>query len=367
MKIPLCKASIGINELNAVKEILLDENPWLTHGPKNKEFEENFAKYIGVKYAVTVNSCASALLAAIEAYKLKGEIILPSFTHMASAHAIMKAGCKPIFVDINKNTFNIDSEKIREKINKNTVAIMPVHFGGQSCEMNEIMKIAEENNLKVIEDSAECIGGTFDNKKTGSFGIGCFSFFPTKNLTTGEGGMITSNDDEFIERIKLLIAHGVVKDKERNWYRDSVIPAYNFRMSNLNAAIGVEQLKKLDLMNEKRREHADYYNKNIKIKGIKLPIEYNKCKHVYQMYVIKVDKKIRDNLLNYLRENGIEASVHFDPPVHLQNYYKGNYNLSVTEELCKRVITLPMFPDLSKNKLDYIIEKVEEGFKKFNS
>src|SRR3989344_1758997 len=222
---------------------------------------------------------------------------------MASAHAIMKAGCKPIFVDINKNTFNIDSEKIREKINKNTVAIMPVHFAGQSCEMDEIMKIAEEHNLKVIEDSAECIGGTFDNKKTGSFGIGCFSFFPTKNLTTGEGGMITSNDDEFIERVKLLIAHGAVKDKERNWYRDSVIPAYNFRMSNLNAAIGVEQLKKLDLMNEKRREHADYYNKNIKIEEIDLPVEASRCRHVYQMYVIKVDEKIRDKLVNYLREN----------------------------------------------------------------
>jgi len=364
MKIPLCRASIGEEELNAVKEVLMAENPWLTHGPKNKEFEESFSRYVKVKHALSVNSCASALLVALEANNLKGEVILPSFTHMASANAVVKAGCKPVFVDINEDTFNIEPEEVRKAVNKNTVAILVVHFAGQCCEMDKIIEIAKKNNLKIIEDCAENIGGSFNGKMAGSFGIGCFSFFPTKNMTTGEGGMITSDDDEFFEKAKLLSAHGTVKNPEKNWYRDCILPGYNFRMSNINAAIGLEQLKKLEEMNKKRGEHAEYLNKNLNIEGVEKPFVDKRCKHAYQMYIIKVDEKIRDGLVDFLRKEGVETSVQFDPPVHMQGgYNQFKVNLPVTEKVCKSVVTLPMFPGLKKEELEFIIEKLEEGIK----
>ena len=190
---------------------------------------------------------------------------------------------------------------------------MPVHFGGQSCRMDEIMEIANDYNLKVIEDSAETLGGTFKNKLTGSFGdIGCFSFFPTKNMTTGEGGMIVTDNKDVYEYVSLKIAHGVRKDGFR---RDCVIPAYNMRMTDIQGAIGIIQLKKLDEMNNKRRKLAALYDEHLEPIGVSTPIEDKYCKHVYQMYTVTVDKSKRDFIVEKLNENGIGASVHFDPPV----------------------------------------------------
>jgi len=368
MEIPLSKVYLDKKEFKALKETLA--SGWLTHGPKNKEFEEMFSRYIGVKHAITVNSCASALFAAIKALEITGEVILPSFTFAASANAIVTAGAKPVFAEVDWQTGNIDPKDIEKRITKKTQAIMPVHFAGQSCRMDEIMKIAKKHKLWVIEDSAEAIGAEYKGKKTGSFAIGCFSFFPTKNLTTGEGGMITANSKKLDQKIRTLIGHGIAKNtsqrvkSEKPWYRTATLAGYNFRMSNLLAALGVEQLAKLDKMNEIRRKNAAYLNRRLsQIDGIEIPQEIPQAKHVYQMYTIKVSKN-RNAIVRKLKENGIEASVHFDPPVHLHPYYKKNYgyktgDLPVTEKLSRSIITLPMYSAMTKKEMDYIVSAIK--------
>lgn len=369
MKVPLCKPYFDDEEHKAVKEVL--DSGWLAHGPKTKEFEKLFADYIGVKHAIAVNSCTSGLQLALQALNIKGEVIIPGFTFVATANAVVNAGCKPVFADIKYDTCNIDPEDVENKITKDTIAIMPVHYAGQSADMDKILKIAEKYNLKVIEDSAQTIGGTFNEKKTGSFGIGVFSFYPTKNITTGEGGMITTNDSEFADLIATYKAHGINKsalEREKGtkpWLRAAVLPGYNFRMCDVNAAIGLVQLKKLDQMNELRRKHAEYLNRNLPKEHMDLPVEDSNVKHVYQMYTVKLhDNLDRTKFLKFLREKEIEASVHFDPPVHKQPAYS-NYNVSlpITEKVSDRIVTLPMFPALKKEELDYMIEVINDTVK----
>ena len=371
--IPLCIPDIGDAELAAVEEVL--RSGWLAHGSKNKEFEEKFADYIGVKHAITMNSCTSALQLAIEAQGITGEVIVPSFTFVASANAIVTSGAKPVFVDIEYDTCNIDASNIEALISKDTEAIMVVHYGGQSCDMDAIMNIAEKSAIAVIEDSAETIGGEYKGKKTGSFATGCFSFFPTKNITTGEGGMLTTNDDELAEKVRALVGHGISsttfkREKQRKpWFRAAILAGYNYRMSNVLAAIGVEQLKRVEQMNHLRREHAAYLTEKLKsISAIRVPVEREFNKHVYQMYTIKVKDRIdRDKFVIRLREEGVGASVHFDPPVHLQPRYKElgytNDNLPVTEEVARTIVTLPMYPQLTTEELDFIVNQVEKVVK----
>lgn len=372
MKIPLCKPYLGKEELEAVKKVL--DSGWLAHGPVGKELEEQFKKYIGCEHTIAVNSCASALHTAIVANKLKGEIILPSFTFAASANSIITAGCKPVFVDVKYDSCNIDSEKIKQKINKKTCAIMPVHYAGQSCEMNPIMELAEKHNLAVIEDSAETLGGTYKGKMTGTSGTGCFSFYPTKNITTGEGGMITTNDEKVAEIAKCLKGHGVTtttferEESDRPWVKDVVMPGFNFRMSDINAAIGVEQMKKIDEMNDLRRKWSKQLNKALdSIEEIETPIELKECKHTHQMYTIKINNINREKFIAAIREKGIGASVHFDPPVHLHKFYKENgfdaRNLEVTEKLSNSIVTLPMFPGLKKEEVEYMAGTIKDTIK----
>lgn len=371
MNIPLCKPDMGEEEIKLVKEVL--NSGWLAHGPKSKQFEESFAKYISTKYATSLNSCTSALQLAIQVQNITGEVIVPSFTFVASANAIVTAGAKPVFVDIEYDTCNIDPSKIKKAITKKTQAIMPVHFAGQSCRMDEVMEIAEKYNLKVIEDSAECLGGEYKGKKAGAFGIGCFSFYPTKNITTGEGGMLTTNDEKLAKKVGALKAHGISSSafererKDKPWLRAAMYAGYNYRMCDILAAIGIAQLKKLDKMNELRRKHANYLNKNLSsIKEINIPIELNECKHVYQMYTIKLNEKIdRTKFISKLKEKGIGASVHFDPPVHMQPFYDSlaHNDLKVTEKISRTIVTLPMFPQLKKEELDFMISSIEEALK----
>lgn len=364
--IPLCTPSLGKEENRAVAEVL--KSGWLAHGSKVEEFERRFAEYIGVKEAVSLNSCTSALYLSLVASEIKGEVIIPSFTFVATANAVVTAGCIPVFADIDYDTLNIDPQKIEKKISPHTRTIIPVHFGGQSCDMAPILRIARKHHLSVIEDSAETVGGTYKGKKTGSFVTGCFSFFPTKNMTTGEGGMVTTNSKKLADRIRALAGHGIhstslTREKRAlPWFRSAINPGYNFRMSNILAAVGVEQLKKIEQMNQSRRENAAYLNEHLNnVEEIDPPVENEKCIHVYQMYTIKVNNLNRNALVTKLRERGIGASVHFDPPVHLQYFYKGKYDdrdLEVTEKVAQSIITLPMFPQMKRSQLKEIVTKV---------
>jgi perosamine synthetase len=370
MKIPLCKPYLGQDELNSVKEVL--DSGWLAHGPKGKAFEKEFSEYLGSKFAVTLNSCASALHLATLAQGIKGEVILPSFTFSASANAIVNAGAKCVFADIEYDTCNIDPEDIKKKITKNTQAIMPVHFAGQSCRMDEIMEIAAKHGLKVIEDSAECLGGTYKGKKTGSFGTGCFSFYPTKNITSGEGGMVTTNDEKLAQTVKTLSAHGIAtsalqrEKSEKPWLREAILPGFNNRLSDVLSAIGLVQLRKVDTMNNMRRKIASYLTRRIsQIEGIEAPVEAENCKHVYMMYTIKLNGINRTGFIKYLIQNGIGASVHFEPVVHKQQYYLSEISLPITEEVSQKIVTLPIYPQMTQEEMDFILEKVDEAAKKF--
>ncbi|MCD6424243.1 MAG: DegT/DnrJ/EryC1/StrS family aminotransferase [Anaerolineales bacterium] len=367
-KIPLCIPYTGQEEKDAVCEVI--DSGWYAHGPKNHEFEERFAEYLGVKHAFTMNSCTSALHLAVEGLGITGEVILPSFTFVASANAVITGGAKPVFADISYDTCNIDPASIERMISPQTEAIMPVHYGGQSADMTAIMEIAEKHKLIVIEDSAETIGGTHNGRLTGTFDIGCFSFYPTKNLTTGEGGMLTTNDDQLALKVKALLAHGIDKstyereDKEKAWYRSASRIGYNFRMSNILAAIGVEQLKKLPEMNRMRRDLATRLTEALaEIPEVEAPVERPENKHVYQMYTVRIKEGLdRDEFVRSLNNKGIGASIHFFPPVHYMPPYSGQDfrrdNLSVTEEVIREIITLPMYPQMAADDLAYMVDSI---------
>ncbi len=367
-KIPLCIPEIDEREIETVSDVI--RSGWLAHGEMNKKLEENFAKYMGVKHAISMNSCASCLHLAVEAQGIKGEVILPSFTFVASANAVVKAGAVPVFADIEEDTYTIDPKEIEKLITDKTEAIMPVHFAGQCADMDSIMRIANKYNLKVIEDSAEDIGGEYNGKKAGTFGVGCYSLFATKNMTTGEGGLLTTNDDEIAEKVRTLLGHGIRKttyDREgmkKAWYRSADMAGYNFRLSNVLAAMGTIQLDKLDDMNRKRQEVAGIYNDLLKDnKKIKIPFVRENSYHVYQMYTILLNESIdRDEFVTKLNENGIGASVHFAPSVHEMPVYKDSRrgSMAVTERVNNHIVTLPIYPRMAKEDVEYVVDNIEK-------
>lgn len=362
--IPLGRPSIGQKEIDNVVKVL--KSGWLTHGEFNQKLEEKINNYFGVKHCVLVNSCASALLVSLLAMDLPkdSEVIVPSFTFSASANAIITAGLKPVFIDVELETGNLDASLLDKLISKKTSAIMPVHFAGQTCDMTAIMKIAHKHRLKVVEDSAECIGGKWKNKYAGTYGdVGCFSFWATKNITTGEGGAVITNNRLLAEKMRTLAAHGVPtstmqrEKMTKPWLRNATMPGYNFRLSNLQAAVGVAQLDKLILLNKKRQKLATHLtNKLANVKNISTPIIKSNADHIYQMYPIRVNNLNRTELIKCLKENGIQASVHFDPPVHRQDFYRkfSRKSLPNTDKLSQSEITLPLYPDMTLKDIDYI-------------
>ena len=365
-KIPLCRPSIGEEEIKSVVEVI--KSGWMAHGTKNREFEEQFQAYLGVKHAITMNSCTSALHLAVEGLGIKGEVIVPSFTFVASVNAILLSGARPVLVDIEEETRNISPVQIERAITDKTEAIMVVHYAGLPASMPKIIEIAQQNNLRIIEDSAECLGGSYNNNQAGSYDIGCFSFFPTKNITTGEGGMFTTNDDELANRIRALCAHGIdsttlKREKEtRPWIRVASGFGYNFRMSNLSAAIGVEQMKKIESLNDRRRQLAELYLRQLQhIPSIQFQQVQEGFVHSWQMFTILVPEALRDRLIHYLRSHGVGASVHFDPPIHEQSVYrniKQGETLETTRKVAKSLITLPLFPSMESDEVDMICKLI---------
>jgi perosamine synthetase len=317
-----------------------------------------FASYVGTKYAIAVNSCTSALYAALKAKNIRGEVIVPSFTFIASGNAILLAGAVPVFADILPDTLNLDPSDVASRITPRTEAIMVVHYAGQCCDMEALTALAKKHGLYLIEDSAETIGGTFLGRQAGSFGAGCFSFFPTKNLTTGEGGMLTTNDAALAGR-RELVAHGVRDSVPRQWpwQRSASSAGFNFRLSNILAAIGVVQLDRLDEMNGRRRDNAAHLMRLLGTeKELGLPRCDSRAEYVYQMFVIRVGRQInRNEFVMALNKKGIEASVHFDPPLHQQELFAPyGRNLPNTETASREVVTIPMYPDLSSAEVEQI-------------
>lgn len=366
LKVPLCVADIGEEELQAMREATL--SGWLTEGPSNRELEAGFAKLLGVEHAVSCNSGTAALMLALMAKGIRGEVIVPSFTFVASVNAIVVAGATPVFVDVHFDTGNLDAGQLESLITPRTEAILAVHFAGHAARLDELVRIADRHGLALIEDCAESLGGKFRGQLVGSFGTGCFSFYPSKNMTTGEGGMLVTRDDAVARRARSIAAHGIEPlPPDRFWYRSTSFPGFNFRLSNVLAAMGVVQLRKLASMNLRRRGHAAAYNSDLKQSGVTLPVEQPDCEHVYQMYTVKVDALVRDAIVSGLRERGVGASVHFDPPAHLQYYYRERYldvSLPVTEKLARSILTLPLYPGMTAEQRGLVAEALSEELRR---
>lgn len=367
--IPLCIPDIQVEDTDLMLEAVM--SGWLAHGKHNQELEEKFAELIGVKYALSLNSCTAALFLAVIGQKITGEVIMPSFTWVATANATLTAGAKPVFVDIDYDTCNINPDAIEAAITPKTEAIMPVHYAGQPANMTRIVEIAHKHGLALIEDSAETIGATWDGQQAGSFGTGCYSFYPTKNMTTGEGGMLTTNDPELYATAKSIHGHGVrtstyEREKaQQPWLRAATEAGFNFRLSNVLAALGVRQLEKLEKMNAARQAHAHTLREGLSQYDLDLPVTHPNATHVWQMFTVKVPEKIdRDAFVRYLREQGIGASVHFAPPVHTQPLYAQQHHphsLEVTNRVVEKIATLPMYPTLQPEDIAYMVEKVGEA------
>ena len=365
-QIALFKPTLTNNDFKIIKKSL--KTGRLTHGPNNLKFEKNFCKIIKVKYAISMNSCTSALECALKVIKKKGEVIIPSWTWVSTANAVLNTGNTPVFADVDINSRNLTYENINKCISKKTIAVIVVHYAGLPCEMDKIVSLTKKKKIELIEDSAETLGATWKKKYTGSFGTGCFSFFPTKNITTCEGGMLTTNSKKKYSQIKKMIAHGISKDKKKHfWNREADLPGHNYRLPNHLAALGISQLSNLTKFNKKRLAIAKIYNNFFeKFTDIFTTQKVNKnLTHSYQMYSILLKSKYRNNLLYHLKKYKIEASVHFDPPLHLQNYLKKyKKKLKNTEKLSKEIITLPIYPTLNRNEINKILNSIKNWYKK---
>lgn len=368
-EIPLCRPNIGDEEINVITDVL--RSGWLAHGEWNHKFEDEFASVLGVPHAISMNSCTSALEVALLAAGVKGEVIVPSMTWVATANVVETTGGTPVFCEVDPVTRNVTAETIAACITPKTEGVIIVHFGGQPCQMDDIIALCDKHNLFLLEDSAETLGATWKGKQAGSFTVGCFSFFPTKNITTAEGGMLTCRDAAFDRKARALIAHGVTTSTfareraQRPWIRAAEMPGHNFRMPNPLAALGYVQIKKLDRLNARRVALAEHYKSVLKGLPLTLPSVVPDATHVYQMYTIEVDAKLRDATVHKLRADKIGASVHFDPPVHLQPAYtdKGwkQGDLPDTEALAQRLITLPMYPDMTNGDVERIASSLKRA------
>ena len=354
--IPIAKPLIGEEEKRAVLEVLSSGN--LAQGPRVRTFEESFASYIGVNHAVATSSGTSALHLALLACGIKSgdEVITTPFSFIASANAILYCNAKPVFADIDERTLNIDPEQIKEMITPKTKAVVVVHLYGQPCDMKAITEICQDYELKLIEDACQAHGAEYYGKKVGSFGdAACFSFYPTKNMTTGEGGMVTTNNRAIAEKVRLLREHGA-----RVRYNHIAL-GYNYRMTDIAAAMGIVQLKKLDEMNSIRIKNAEILTKILKSSdGIKTPYIMPGVKHVFHQYTIRV--KNRQELIKRLEMAGIGYAIHYPKPIHRQKLYLDlgyRDKLPVAEVASREVLSLPVHPALSKEDIEYIAKNVK--------
>jgi len=347
------------NEIdNAIFKVINDGDFIL--GKELEAFEKEFASYCGSKFCAGVNSGTSALYFALVALDIgKGdEVILPANTFIAAAFAVSYTGANPVFVDIDRESYNIDVTKIKEKITKKTRAIIPVHLYGQTADMNPILEIAKKYGLKVVEDCCQAHGALYNGKSAGSTGdVGCFSFYPSKNLGAyGDGGAIVTSDKKILEKILMLRNYG-----QKVKY-NHLIKGFNDRLDNIQAAILRIKLKYLDKWNTARRKHAKFYNSLLKDTNIIIPVQKDYAKHIYHQYVIRTME--RDNLSKYLNSKQISTLIYYPIPTHLQKVYSGlnckKGTFPITERYANEIISLPIFPELNQEEIRYVVRNVKE-------
>jgi len=356
---------IGKEEIQMVSKVL--KSRILTgrfgSGPMAKKFEEEFAKFVKTKHAVAVNSGTAALQLAlwVAGIETGDEVIVPSFTFIASAEAVALNRAKPVFVDIDPQTYNIDPEKIEATITEKTKAIMPVDLYGLPPKMDAIKEIAEEHGLVVVEDAAQAHGASYRGKPPGYFAdMTCWSFYASKNMTTGEGGMITANNDEHAKILRAIRSHGETEEYV------STMLGHNYRMPEIEAAIGLAQLKKLSSFIEKRRRNAESLTEKLSgMKQLVLPKEPKGYRHSWYLYTVRMrkgDAKVRDKIVDGLRKKGVGASVYYHTPIHQMPYYQqfGKYHLPNTERIAQQVFSLPVHPGVTQKDIDYIANSVKQ-------
>ena len=370
MYIPYGTQSISEEDIQAVVKVLRSD--YLTTGPVVKEFEEKVAAYTGAKYAVAVSSGTAALHAACFAAGIKegDEVITSPFTFAASANCVLYCGAEVVFADIDNKTYNISPEEIGKKITPRTKAVIPVHYAGQPCDMDAVYDIAGKHNLAVIQDAAHALGADYKGKRIGSMpGMAVLSFHPVKHITTGEGGMVLTDNEKYYQCLLLFRSHGITRDRsllhrdEGGWYYEQQALGYNYRITDIQCALGISQMDRLDSFISRRRLLAGRYDEAFKdIKGITTPYQAEGCNSSWHLYTIQVEN--RKEVFDILRKAGIGVNVHYIPvymhPYYCENGYS-NVKCGNAEEVYRHIISLPLYPGLTEEQQDYVIEKVIEA------
>ena len=376
IKVPFFLPYVDSKDIIEIKKAALSS--FLTNGPKLDLFEQKFKKFTKSKYAVGVSNATAALYLSLKALGIKknDEVIIPDLTFAATANSVLQTGATPVLADIDEETLNISAESIIKNINRKTRAIIPVHLAGTPCDMQKIMRIARSNSLKVVEDCAHGIGTSYNKKHVGNFGnAGCFSFYPTKNLTTIEGGMVITNDKKIADFIQLARNHGMSRSlmsrysAGKPWEYDIKDIGYNYRLDDIRSALGISQLQKLTMLNKKRLIAFRYYNKGLKnMPGLIVPNEKNFKNNSCHLYIIRItsEAKIsRDKLFYSLQKKGIGSSVHYKPLHEFTLFRKkgvSRNSLSVSKRIYKEILSLPMYPQLTRSSQDYIIKSIKNIF-----
>ena len=372
-KIPLYKIYTDDEDVNLITKIIKRGTQWAI-GPEIEEFEKSLKDYVGSDYCVTLNSGTSCLHASYLAYGIgyNDEVIVPSFSFISTANSVFFVNANPVFADIEDENFGLDPTRLSKHITPKTKAVVPMDYGGMSCKISEIKKITEDNKLLLIEDAAESLGSSVHGEKVGSISdTAIFSFCGNKVLTTGEGGAVVTNDKSIYEKIKLIRSHGRL-DKQSYFDNpnspDYVGLGYNWRMSSITAALGISQLQKLDKIINMRQENAKYISSRLsKFSQIILPKSTPSYENIYQMFTIRLpDKHTQTNLQTFLLKKKIFCKVYFNP-IHLSPFYKQKYNLESnmlpnTEKISQQILTLPMYPNMTLEEKNYLVESISEFF-----
>jgi len=357
--IHIARPALGQDEISAVTAVL--ESGMLASGERVLEFEKKFADYCGSTHAVAINNGTAALHAALLAADIGygDEVIVPAFSFIATATAVSMCGARPVFVDVDPETFTINPQQAEERVTPKTKAVVGVHLFGQPFDVEAVKQVCEAHNLKLVEDAAQAHGALYKGQKTGGFGhFGCFSFYATKNMITGEGGMVTTNERAYNERLRLIINHG-----QSEKYLHTRL-GYNYRMTDIAAAIGIVQLKKLDKFNLRRRKNAEYFNTHIAVKGLVLPKVAPYSHHVYHQYVIRLTEGFpmpRAEFIEYLKAKGIGTAIHYPIPIQRQPIYALQNDpdpCPVSGSLAGSVLSLPVHPLLDSKELAYICDTI---------